>query len=62
MIIPRLLEELEHTLPIASCWLEQPEPLPILMPKVVKERELVAIPEGKKAAIPKKRKLEEDIL
>ena len=62
MIIPRLLEDLEHTLPIASCWLEQPEPLPILMPKAVKERELVAIPEGKKAAIRKKRQLEQDIL
>lgn len=62
MIIPRLLEDLEHTLPIASCWLEQPEPLPILMPKAVKKRELVALPEGEKAAIPKKKQLEQDIL
>ena len=47
MIIPRLLEELEHTLPIASVWLDKPEPLPILMPKTVKEREkeVIALPE-----------------
>jgi carbon dioxide concentrating mechanism protein CcmO len=50
MIIPRLLEELEHTLPVASCWLEKPEPLPILMPKTVKQREkeVIALPELKK--------------
>lgn len=50
MIIPRLLEELEHTLPVASCWLDQAEPLPILMPKTVKEREkeVIALPELKK--------------
>lgn len=47
MVIPRLLEDLEHTLPVASCWLDQPEPLPILMPTTVREKqkELVALPE-----------------
>ena len=56
MIIPRLLEDLEHTLPIASCWLEQPEPLPLLMPTTVRERqrELIALPELQKAPIPVK--------
>ena len=50
MIIPRLLEELEHTLPVASCWLEKPNPLPILMPKTVRQREkeVVALPELEK--------------
>jgi carbon dioxide concentrating mechanism protein CcmO len=42
MIIPRLLEDLEQTLPIASYWLEQPEPLPILMPN--KQEEVQAEP------------------
>jgi carbon dioxide concentrating mechanism protein CcmO len=48
MIIPRLLEDLEHTLPVASCWLDKPEPLPILFPNTVqeKERELVQLPEA----------------
>jgi carbon dioxide concentrating mechanism protein CcmO len=62
MIIPRLLEDLEHTLPIASCWLEQPEPLPMLMPKVVEERELVRLSEQEKTSIARKRQLDQDIL
>jgi len=53
MVIPRPLEDLEHTLPVASCWLEKPEPLPILMPKSVrqKEKELVELPERSKAPL-----------
>jgi carbon dioxide concentrating mechanism protein CcmO len=53
MIIPRLLEELEHTLPVASCWLDKPEPLPILMPKTIrqKEKEYIALPELKKTPL-----------
>ena len=60
MIIPRLLEDLQHTLPVANCWLEYPEPLPILMPNMVEERrqiprELVALPElEKKPPVSKK--------
>jgi carbon dioxide concentrating mechanism protein CcmO len=52
MIIPRLLEDLEHTLPVASCWLEQPEPLPMLLPNQVRERQTVALPELEKVKIP----------
>ena len=37
MVIPRPLEELEHALPVASCWIEQPEPLPVLIPKALKQ-------------------------
>jgi carbon dioxide concentrating mechanism protein CcmO len=59
MVIPRLLEDLEHTLPIASYWLEQPEPLPMLMPRTVKERELVALPELQKTQIEIARKIKE---
>lgn len=56
MIIPKLLQDLEHTLPIDSYWLEKPEPLPILMPDTVREkqRELVALPELEKPAINRK--------
>jgi carbon dioxide concentrating mechanism protein CcmO len=61
MVIPRLLEDLEHTLPVASYWLDQPEALPMLMPKPVKERqrELVALPELEKAPISIKKELKE---
>jgi carbon dioxide concentrating mechanism protein CcmO len=61
MIIPRLLEDLEHTLPVASYWLERPaEALPILMPKTVKEkqRELIALPELEKVKIPLRKQIE----
>ena len=52
MVIPRLLEDLEYILPVASCWLEQPQPLPILMPTTVeKERELVQLPEVERIPI-----------
>lgn len=57
MIIPRLLEDLEHTLPIASYWLEQvPSRVPVLLPKTVKERQRqpVALPELEKIPIPMK--------
>ncbi len=47
MVIPRPLDDLEQTLPIASCWIEQPKPL--IIPTVVKEKEaekeLVELPE-----------------
>jgi len=36
-VIPRPLEDLEQTLPIASCWIEQRQPL--LIPFTVKEKE-----------------------
>ena len=58
MIIPRLLEDLEHTLPVASCWLEQPEPLPMLMPNRVRERQVVALPELEKVKIPLRKREE----
>ncbi len=54
MIVPRLLEDLEHTLPVANCWLEKPEPLPVLLPTTVKERqrELVELPELEVKRVP----------
>ncbi len=63
MVIPRLLEDLEHTLPVASYWMEQEkDPLPVLLPKEVKqkEKELVELPqaEPQPLQIPLKRKME----
>ena len=37
MVIPRPLDDLEQTLPIASCWIEKPQPL--RLPVTVKETE-----------------------
>jgi carbon dioxide concentrating mechanism protein CcmO len=51
MVIPRILEDLESTLPIASFWLEKPETLPMLMPK---QKERVALPELEKTRAPLK--------
>ena len=49
MMIPRLLEDLEHTLPVASYWQDEQEPLPVLLPKVKveqKEKELIELPQA----------------
>ena len=52
MVIPRPLDDLEQTLPIASCWIEQPKPLQI--PLSIKEtaeveaEERVALPDLKR--------------
>lgn len=37
MVIPRVLDDLETMLPVASCWIEKP--LPLLFSKKVKEKE-----------------------
>ncbi len=53
MVIPRLLEDLEHTLPVASYWLEEQEPLPVLLSSQVRQRKrkLVALPELEKVPL-----------
>jgi len=54
MVIPRPLEDLEHTLPIASCWIEKPEPLPVLTPKALKqevEKQPLKLPEIEKVPL-----------
>lgn len=45
MLVPRPLEDLDQTLPLASCWIEEMQPL--RMPISVKEteKEVVALPE-----------------
>lgn len=44
MLVPRPLEDLDQTLPLASCWLDKPQPLPILLPIRQEEPELVELP------------------
>ena len=58
MVIPRLLEDLEHTLPVASYWMDEPEPLPMLLPNAVKEREVITLPQADTKPMPLRRKVE----
>ncbi len=45
MVIPRPLSDLEQTLPIASCWIEQPKPLRLpITAKQPAEAELIVLP------------------
>ncbi len=46
MVIPRPLDDLEQTLPIASHFLEQPLQIPLNIKEIQKEKELVALPQG----------------
>lgn len=52
MVIPRALEDLDHTLPLAECWIEHLKPLQI--PLEVKEiqKELTPLPELQKEMLP----------
>ncbi|MDJ0618175.1 MAG: BMC domain-containing protein [Calothrix sp. MO_192.B10] len=47
MVIPRPLDELEQTLPVASCWVEQLQPvnLPVNIKDQVAEKEVLALPD-----------------
>jgi carbon dioxide concentrating mechanism protein CcmO len=53
MVIPRLLEDLENILPVSSYWLDQPEPLPVLVPTKARELQTqpIALPELEKVPI-----------
>lgn len=52
MVIPRPLDDLEQTLPIASCWLELPQPLrlPLMVEKA--EKELVELEQANQLELP----------
>jgi carbon dioxide concentrating mechanism protein CcmO len=52
MVIPRPLDELEQTLPIASCWIEERQPLnlPINIKEQVAELEVLELPDKKQVA------------
>jgi carbon dioxide concentrating mechanism protein CcmO len=70
MVIPRILDDLERTLPVASCWLEKSKPLPMLEPTPVKkvEKQVVKLPEYEKVPIsieekqPQKQKEDQELL
>ncbi|MBW4464312.1 MAG: BMC domain-containing protein [Pegethrix bostrychoides GSE-TBD4-15B] len=61
MVIPRPLEDLEETLPTASCWIEQPIALPISIKETQKElvsqAEAQAQSQAKSQAMPDLRQL-----
>ncbi len=52
MVIPRPLEDLEQTLPTATHWLEQPQPLQIPLTVKETEKELLTLPDRKQLAQP----------
>lgn len=58
MVIPRPLDDLEQTLPVASCWIEQPQA--VMLPIAVREteKELVQLPDLAKLPIPMQEEVE----
>ena len=51
MVIPRPLEDLEQTLPLASCWIEQRQPVMMPMSVQQKEKELIELPDLEKLTV-----------
>jgi carbon dioxide concentrating mechanism protein CcmO len=53
MVIPRPLEDLEQSLPVASCWLEKPEALPVLISKEAEKeaQQVLELPELEKVPL-----------
>jgi carbon dioxide concentrating mechanism protein CcmO len=60
MVIPRPLDDLEQTLPLASCWIEQPQPLqlPIKIEEKQTETELVQLPDLSSLPVPIQEEIE----
>ena len=53
MVIPRPLDDLEQTLPLASCWIEQPKPLRLpIVTKQAAEAELMTLPSLESLPVP----------
>ncbi|NET53754.1 MAG: BMC domain-containing protein [Merismopedia sp. SIO2A8] len=52
MVIPRPLEDLEETLPIADCWLEQPQPVALPLDLQGKQPARTALPELSELKMP----------
>jgi len=51
MVIPRPLEDLEQTLPLASCWIERRQPVMMPMSVKQKEQELIQLPDLQKLTV-----------
>lgn len=47
MLVPRPLEDLDQTLPLASCWIEEMQPLKIPLTVKETEKQTIALPELK---------------
>ncbi|AKG22414.1 carbon dioxide-concentrating mechanism protein CcmK [Calothrix sp. 336/3] len=67
MVIPRPLDELEETLPVASCWIEERQPLkfPLDIKEPIKEMELIQLPpiqEVEFVELPQRNQLAEKII
>ena len=60
MVIPRPLDELEHTLPIASCWVEENQPLdiPLHVKEKIVDAQAVELPDLAKLPV----KIKEELL
>ena len=52
MVIPRPLDELDQTLPLASCWVEQRQPLRVPINVKEQEKEVVKLPDLQKLPVP----------
>lgn len=52
MLIPRPLDDLEQTLPLASCWIDQPQPLKLPLTIKESQKELVELPDLQQIPIP----------
>ena len=52
MVIPRPLDDLEQTLPVASCWVEKRQPLQIPLAVKETEKEMVQLPDLAKLPVP----------
>ena len=63
MVVPRILEDLEYTLPVAEYWLERTEPLPLMLPKErpSRHRPPIALPELEKVPLPLEEAREEPL-
>ena len=60
MVIPRPLDDLEQTLPLASCWIEQPQPLqlPIKIEEKQTETDPVQLPDLSSLPVPIQEEIE----
>jgi len=63
MVIPRLLEDLENVLPVASYWLDEAEPLPVLVSSPVETQAAkpIALPALEKVPVEIEEPIEEPI-
>ncbi|MCL1472864.1 carbon dioxide-concentrating mechanism protein CcmK [Argonema antarcticum] len=52
MVIPRPLDDLEQTLPVASCWIEKPQALSLPVSVKEVEKELAKLPDLAKIPVP----------